>query len=117
MDTNGKSETKYFTTTEQGLMNATTVTTKDLKNSADYTTTDKLYALAADGYGSSYKTIKAGSDNKTVLAINRYWSNGVEFWLRSPCVEDDRYVMTTSQVILSSATMSSTGSMFSPLPI
>lgn len=58
MDTNGNTETKYFTTTEQGLMNATTVTTKDTKNSADYTTTDKLYALAADGYGSSYKTRK-----------------------------------------------------------
>ena len=28
MDTNGNTETKYFTTTEQGLMNATTVTTK-----------------------------------------------------------------------------------------
>ena len=83
MDTNGNTETKYFTTTEQGLMNATTVTTKDTKNSADYTTTDKLYALAADGYGSSYKTIKAGSDNKTVLAMSRYWSSGSHFLLRA----------------------------------
>ena len=96
MDTNGNTETKYFTTTEQGLMNATTVTTKDTKNSADYTTTDKLYALAADGYGSSYKTIKAGSDNKTVLAMSRYWSSGSHFWLRSPCVEDGSCAMTTS---------------------
>ena len=96
MDTNGNTETKYFTTTEYGLMNATTVTTKDTKNSADYTTTDKLYALAADGYGSSYKTIKAGSDNKTVLAMSRYWSSGSHFWLRSPCVEDGSCVMTTS---------------------
>ena len=77
-------------------MNDTTVTTKDLKNSATYTTTDKLYALAADGYGSSYKTIKAGSDNKTVLAMSRYWSSGSHFWLRSPCVEDGSCVMTTS---------------------
>ena len=96
MDTNGNTETKYFTTTEQGLMNATTVTTKDTKNSADYTTTDKLYALAADGYGSSYKTIKAGSDNKTVLAMSRYWSSGSHFLLRSPCVEDGSCAMTTS---------------------
>ena len=44
--------TSYFTSAEQGLMNATTVTTKDLKNSATYTTTDKLYALTADGTGS-----------------------------------------------------------------
>ena len=94
--TDGSNET-YFTTAEQGLMNDTTVTTKDLKNSATYTTTDKLYALAADGYGSSYKTIKAGSDNNTVLAINSYWSNGDEFWLRSPYSEHDRYALSAIQ--------------------
>ena len=91
--TDGSNET-HFTTAEQGLMNDTTVTTKDLKNSATYTTTDKLYALAADGYGSSYKTIKAGSDNNTVLATNSYWSNGDEFWLRSPYSEHDRYALS-----------------------
>ena len=74
----------YFTTAEQGLMNPTTVTTKDTMNSATYTTTDKLYALAADGYGSSHTTIKAGSGDSTVLAMNIYWSNGSRFWLRSP---------------------------------
>ena len=74
----------YFTTAEQGLMNPTTVKTKDTKNNVTYTTTDKLYALAADGYGSSYKTIKAGSDNSTVLAMSNYWSSGDGFWLRSP---------------------------------
>ena len=94
--TDGSNET-YFTTAEQGIMNDTTVTTKDLKNSATYTTTDKLYALAADGYGSSYKTIKAGSDNNTVLAINSYWSNGDEFWLRSPYSEHDRYALSAIQ--------------------
>ena len=66
MATNGS----YFTTAEQGLMNPTTVKTKDTKNNVTYTTADKLYALAADGYGSSYKTIKAGSDNSTVLAMS-----------------------------------------------
>ncbi|MFR6537633.1 MAG: hypothetical protein ACLUP2_06205 [Lachnospiraceae bacterium] len=80
MATNGS----YFTTAEQGLMNNTTVKTKDTKNNVTYTTTDKLYALAADGYGSSYKTIKAGSDNSTVLAMSNYWSSGDWFWLRSP---------------------------------
>ena len=74
----------YFTTAERGLMNPTTVTTKDTMNSATYTTTDKLYALAADGYGSSHTTIKAGSGDSTVLAMNSYWSNGSRFWLRSP---------------------------------
>ena len=78
------SNTSYFTTAEQGLMNATTVTTNDTKNGVTYTTTDKLYALAADGYGSSNTTIKAGSGDSTVLAMNIYWSNGSRFWLRSP---------------------------------
>ena len=81
------SNKSYFTTAEQNLMNATTVTTNDTKNSVTYTTTDKLYALAADGWGSSYKSIKAGSDNNTVLAISSYWSGGVRFWLRSPSAD------------------------------
>lgn len=76
--------TSYFTIAEQGLMNPTTVKTKDTKNNVTYTTADKLYALAADGYGSSYKTIKAGSDNSTVLAMSSYWSSGDKFWLRLP---------------------------------
>ena len=71
----------YFTTAEQGLMNPTTVTTNDPKNDVTYTTTDKLYALAADG--TSHTTIKAGSGDSTVLAMNIYWSNGSKFWLRS----------------------------------
>ncbi|MDD6339122.1 MAG: ubiquitin-like protein [Butyrivibrio sp.] len=77
----------YFTTAEQGLMNATKVTTNDTKNGVTYTTTDKLYALAADGSGSSYKTIKAGTSDSTVLAMDIYWSSGDGFWLRSP--DDD----------------------------
>ena len=76
--------TSYFTTAEQSLMNATTVTTEDKKNSTAYTTTDKLYALAADGLGVSYTTIKAGSDNSTILAMSSYWDSGARFWLRSP---------------------------------
>ena len=74
--------TSYFTAAEQDLMNNTSVTTKDTKNRNNYTTTDKLYALAADGYRSS--TIKAGSDNSTVLAMSNYWNSGTTFWLRSP---------------------------------
>ena len=84
--------TSYFTTAEQGLMNPTTVTTKDTKNKDSsgndltYTTTDKLYALAADSYGSA--SIKAGSGNSTVLAMSCFWSDtsGYWFWLRSPIV-------------------------------
>ena len=65
-------------------MNDTTVTTTDKKNRKNYTTTDKLYALAADGAGDSYKIIKAGSDNRTVLAIRNYCNSGEGFWMRSP---------------------------------
>ena len=75
-------DTSYFTTAEQGLMNATTVTTMDAWEDVPYTTTDKLYALAADARGDL--TIKAGSSDSTVLAMSSYWSNVRPFWLRSP---------------------------------
>lgn len=75
--------TNYFTTAEQGLMNATTVTTKDTKNSSvTYTTTDKLYALQGDLDNDKY--LWAGTDDSTVLAMSSYWRNGKWFWLRSP---------------------------------
>ena len=81
---NMATNTSYFTTAEQGLMNPTTVTTNDILNSTIYTTTDKLYALTADGAGFPYTTIKVGSDNNTVLAESSYWRSGELFWLRSP---------------------------------
>ena len=81
---NMATNTSYFTTAEQGLMNPTTVRTNDMLNSTTHTTTDKLYALTADGTGSPYTTIKAGSDNNTVLAESSYWRSGECFWLRSP---------------------------------
>lgn len=87
--------TIYFTTAEQGLMNATTVKTKDTKNSnVTYTTTDKLYALAADDVFN--EIIKAGSGNNTVLAMNSYWSSGRDFWLRSPYVRYGNCVLIAS---------------------
>ena len=88
----------YFTTAEQGLMNATTVTTKDTKNNnVTYTTTDKLYALVADGSGPSYSTIKAGTSDSTVLAMSSYLSNGPWFWLRSPHADlDDTALLAKS---------------------
>lgn len=75
--------TSYFTSAEQGLMNATTVTTKDTKNSSvTYTTTDKLYALQGDFDNDQY--LRAGTDDSTVLAKKSYWRNGDWSWLRSP---------------------------------
>ena len=77
------SNTTYFTTAEQNLMNATTVTTKDTKNSSvTYTTTDKLYALQGDYDNDQY--LWAGTDDSTVLAMSSYLRNGEWFWLRSP---------------------------------
>lgn len=75
--------TSYFTSAELGLMNATTVTTKDTKNSSvTYTTTDKLYALQGDFDNDQY--LRAGTDDSTVLAKSSYWRNGDWNWLRSP---------------------------------
>ena len=47
-DESGNTVETYFSEAEQGMMNTTTVTTKDTYNKKTYTTTDKLYALAAD---------------------------------------------------------------------
>lgn len=83
--------TNYFTTAEQGLMNATTVKTKDTKNSnVTYTTTDKLYALQGKFED---KKLLAGTSDSTVLAVYSYWngyswSNDSVFWLRSPYADD-----------------------------
>ncbi len=73
--------TNYFTTAEQGLMNATTVKTNDTNNSnVTYTTTDKLYALQGDHNNDQY--LWAGTSDNTVLAMSSYWSSGDLFWLR-----------------------------------
>ena len=81
--------TSYFTIAEQGLMNPTTVTTNDTKNSVTYTTTDKLYAL--QGNRDDKKKLWAGTSDNTVLALNSYMSRGSESWLRSPAVADGFY--------------------------
>ena len=87
------SSPSYFTAAEQVLMNATTVTTTDMKNKKEteleskyltYTTTDKLYAPAADDFGNDVTTIKAGSGDNKSLAAKSYWSGADAFWLRSP---------------------------------
>lgn len=80
--------TSYFTTAEQDLMNATTVKTEDTKNSnVIYTTTDKLYALQGNNVNNK---LWAGTSDSTVLAMSSYWSNGSWFWLRSS-YDDDPY--------------------------
>ena len=83
---NGLNE-NYFTTAEQNLMNATTVTTKDRLNGATYTTTDKLYALQEDFYDG--QKLQAGTSDSTVLARYRYWSSGDTFWLRTAYISKE----------------------------
>ena len=62
-------DTSYFTSAEQGLMNPTTVTTKDGlnkgsdNNNVTYTTTDKLYTLTTDDRVLTTVKLKAGSNN------------------------------------------------------
>ena len=83
--------TNYFTTAEQGLMNATTVKTEDTKNSnVTYTTTDKLYALQGNFYDTK---LLAGTSDSTVIAMSSYWgsysgSYDFTFWLRSHYADD-----------------------------
>ena len=78
--------TEYFTQTEQGMMNATTVTTDDAKNNTVYTTTDKLYALRGTYAGISIYAGSIGSERQ--LFVWPYWENSDAFWLRSPCSEN-----------------------------
>lgn len=91
------SNKSYFTSAEQGLMNATTVTTKDTKNKDSsgnyltYTTTDKLYALQGD-YNDTQKML-AGTSDSTVLARKCYWSSVDRFWLRSPDIDYVGYAL------------------------
>lgn len=80
-------ETSNFTQAEQDMMNYTTVTTNDTRNSTTYTTTDKLYALTADGDWGS-KTIKAGSNDDKVLLLSKYLYSTICYWLRSPKSND-----------------------------
>ena len=75
-------EKSYFTREERKLLQKTTVTTKDIKNNKDYTTSDELYALKGE-VGET--TLRAGSNDDKVLAMDPYWQYGrySSFWLRS----------------------------------
>ena len=73
----------YFSSDEQKLMNATTVTTHDLWGQGkDYTTSDKLYAASTESTFYSI-AIRVGSGDQIILPMNRYCSAGADFWLRT----------------------------------
>lgn len=73
----------YFSVAEKSLMQETTITTKDVLNQKDYTTSDKLYALASEDQD-YYDKIYVGSNNDKKLDVHSY-SNDMNFWLRTPC--------------------------------
>lgn len=73
----------YFSVAEKSLMQETTITTKDVLNQKDYTTSDKLYALASEDQD-YYDKIYVGSNNGKKLDVHSY-SNDMDFWLRTPC--------------------------------
>jgi len=77
-------DTRYFTAGEQSLMQATTVTTRDIKNKCNYTTTDKLYLLTWENQDIDEK-ILAGTNANIIVPWGIYWEAGdAYFWLRSP---------------------------------
>ena len=72
-----------FKQSERDIMQATTVSTNDIKNGNDFTTSDVLYA-ASGTYNKS--NISVGSSNNKTLPAATYWpsATGSWFWLRSP---------------------------------
>ncbi len=76
-------EKAYFNKEQKKLLQKTTVTTRDIKNNKDYTTSDDLYALNGTV---GEKTICAGSKDNIVLAADPYWKYDYSyesFWLRA----------------------------------
>ncbi len=69
-------ETSYFTSSEQDLMNNTTIYTNDIKNSSVYSTTDKLYLAYGDFVDKWHITVGTNSvdDLNNGLRIDdKYW--------------------------------------------
>lgn len=73
----------YFSVAEKSLMQETTITTKDVLNQKDYTTSDKLYALASEDQD-YYQKMYVGSNNDKELDVT-FCGNNTDFWLRTPC--------------------------------
>ncbi len=73
----------YFSVAEKSLMQETTITTRDVFNQKDYTTSDKLYALASKDQN-YYQKMYVGSNNDKELDVT-FCGNNTYFWLRTPC--------------------------------
>lgn len=87
-------EASFFTSSEQALINETTIYTDDTKNNSIYSTTDKLYLAYGDQEDYNHITVGKNSANdlNNGLRIDpSYWGKSVLelFWIRSPFVSND----------------------------
>ena len=87
-------EASFFTSSEQALINETTIYTDDTKNNSVYSTTDKLYLAYGDQEDYNHITVGKNSANdlNDGLRIDpSYWGKSVLelFWIRSPLVRND----------------------------
>ena len=87
-------EASFFTSSEQALINETTIYTDDTKNNSIYSTTDKLYLAYGDQEDYNHITVGKNSANdlNDGLRIDpSYWGKSVLelFWIRSPFVSND----------------------------
>ena len=87
-------EASFFTSSEQALINETTIYTDDTKNNSVYSTTDKLYLAYGDQEDYNHITVGKNSANdlNDGLRIDpSYWGESVLelFWIRSPLVRND----------------------------
>ena len=87
-------EASFFTSSEQALINETTIYTDDTKNNSVYSTADKLYLAYGDQEDYNHITVGKNSANdlNDGLRIDpSYWGESVLelFWIRSPFVSND----------------------------
>ena len=87
-------EASFFTSSEQALINETTIYTDDTKNNSVYSTADKLYLAYGDQEDYNHITVGKNSANdlNDGLRIDpSYWGKSVLelFWIRSPFVSND----------------------------
>ena len=87
-------EASFFTSSEQALINETTIYTDDTKNNSVYSTTDKLYLANGHQEDDKHTTVGKNSANdlNDGLRIDpSYWGKSVLelFWIRSPFVSND----------------------------
>ena len=87
-------EASFFTSSEQALINETTIYTDDTKNNSVYSTTDKLYLAYGDQEDYNHITVgknRANDLNDGLRIDPSYWGKSVLelFWIRSPFVSND----------------------------